>query len=881
MNIGHSESQKKFMMESVISYQPSQRNLRKTYKIYSLSAFLLVALLLGGAGESYPLMACLVQISALWLPFFCVRAQTLLVPSSATRLLVWLPVAWLALMAGQLLPLPPAVWQNWPGRDVVAQLDRGMGWSLWRPLSLNPEATLDAVIGLFPAVLVWFATRAAPRKGRMAGLRVIVAVALASAGLGLLQIAGGADAPAYLWETAHRGLAVGLFVNRNHQAAFLLVAIALSGVRGSLPGEGTLGDRKDMVVRLFLGALVLLVTSLLATASRTGMALLPAALFIACFQRFRAKGRIRSTAVIIALALAFAAFGSGLAGQSIARFTAVGEDARWLYWQNSWLLLHIYLPYGAGFGTFPPIYQMVEPLDQVSPLYVPHAHSDWLEWVLEGGVGAILLLVAGLACFVGRAAALARQGEQRRGEAAGRDPMAVAGGAGVLLLILCSATDYPLRMEALSVLFAFCAALFFFGAERSDPAEQEGRSRSRLAATGLGAAAAAVLVLSASLSAAAVQAGDAATASFWAPWRGSAMALQAREAMGRGDHKAGLYWAERTLHTAPLDQAGVRIAGVTSDMLDRRAQARTLMMTAGMLGWRDPTSQAWLIMKADELGARDYEIQRIDALLRQHVMQEQALSFLVQLALRPDGAPGVVGRLRDRPGWRQGFLNQLGDKASTEPEALLRFVSLAQKAGVGLTVEELNLSIWRLIDADQGDTARQLWLLAGGKGLIGDAGFTSLAGRLPEHAGAFQWRSLTSDETQVFVEVTGSGSHILHMQSKGVEPSRALAQTLLLAPGHYQLGVDLASPEGGKGPMPDIEITCRNRDGTSRAMPLSLRRQRENGAALFDITPTCGIQELVLIMKGNDFQPFELAIGGVTIHALAAARNTGTATVSN
>ncbi len=33
----------------------------------------------------------------------------------------------------QLIPLPPSIWTQLPGRETAAQVDRLLGWNVWRP----------------------------------------------------------------------------------------------------------------------------------------------------------------------------------------------------------------------------------------------------------------------------------------------------------------------------------------------------------------------------------------------------------------------------------------------------------------------------------------------------------------------------------------------------------------------------------------------------------------------------------------------------------------------------------------------------------------------------------------------------------------------------
>ena len=51
---------------------------------------------------------------------------------------------------------------------------------------------------------------------------------------------------------------------------------------------------------------------------------------------------------------------------------------------------------GSGFGTFVPILQAYERPADILVFFINHAHNDWLELTLEGGILAVLLLAAWL-----------------------------------------------------------------------------------------------------------------------------------------------------------------------------------------------------------------------------------------------------------------------------------------------------------------------------------------------------------------------------------------------------------------------------------------------------------------------------------------------------
>ncbi len=136
-----------------------------------------------------------------------------------------------------------------------------------------------------------------------------------------------------------------------------------------------------------------------------------------------------------------------------------------------------HLPLGSGLGSFQTVYFSVEPLSQVSGVYFNHAHNDYLELLLEAGLPGAVLFGLFLAWLAVRTA-----GVWIQRAAAGAD-LAAAASFTLLLLLAHSAVDYPLRTEALAVLFAFaCAALARGGAAEppvasTRPAPETDRSR--------------------------------------------------------------------------------------------------------------------------------------------------------------------------------------------------------------------------------------------------------------------------------------------------------------------------------------------------------------------------------------------------------------------
>jgi hypothetical protein len=133
----------------------------------------------------------------------------------------------------------------------------------------------------------------------------------------------------------------------------------------------------------------------------------------------------------------------------------VAEDARWFIAAETWRAILNYLPFGAGVGTFPRVYPLLESASALIPEFVNRAHDDLLETLFEGGLGSLALLLA----FLGWLFLTMRRTIFGDLEVVGRQTR--AGVIVIALLLVHSLWDYPLRTIALESLFAFCVALQF------------------------------------------------------------------------------------------------------------------------------------------------------------------------------------------------------------------------------------------------------------------------------------------------------------------------------------------------------------------------------------------------------------------------------------
>jgi O-antigen ligase len=305
-----------------------------------------------------------------------------------------------------------------------------------------------------------------------------------SASLGLAQVLDGANLSLYFYKVTNDGKAVGLFANRNHQALLLASLLPMLAV-WSLGGDQDLADRDANRVpqqdwhrssaRKLFGLLsgFALLPLIMITGSRAGLLLaaLALGLIAVLFWRgpgyrsgaaspppnamlARAKAVLPGGLVLICLGVVALTvwFGRAAAWQRLFA-SAPGEDMRFLILPTLWTMIRGYFPLGTGIGTFEQAYQVQEPDGLIKETYMNHAHNDWLELVVTGGLPALALLIVAITAFVLRA----RHLHAMRREQSGDVRLAWLGMAVILLTAAASLGDYPLRVPSLACFFVVAA----------------------------------------------------------------------------------------------------------------------------------------------------------------------------------------------------------------------------------------------------------------------------------------------------------------------------------------------------------------------------------------------------------------------------------------
>lgn len=416
-------------------------------------AYLALCLLLGGASAAGYLANLILQLVALPLIGWSLWSLRVDRPAGSARTLLLLLVALLALGIAQLIPMPPAMWTALPGRDWVVRNYELLRLPLpWLPLTLAPDRAIASLLWLLPAiaallsVVVLGAFRARWIAWTIIGMTGVGVV------LGALQVVGGT----YLYEITNFGVAVGLFANANHAATLLLISIPfIAALQGHSKRRSSSRRNASAVTVLTAAAFAVVIVGLLTNLSLAGIGLgVPVALasFLAIVRHgkvFRpwlgiAAGLVSVAAIVV---IVVGPFGNNLIGVQSANV----ETARQTSFVRSLQAASEYLPFGSGVGSFQPIYNTQEPSHQITRVYMNHAHSDWIELLLETGLVGLGLAAVFLFWWVRRAIAVWRS-----------DEVDLFGRAAVIataIIMVHSTVDYPLRTAALSAVFGVCLAL--------------------------------------------------------------------------------------------------------------------------------------------------------------------------------------------------------------------------------------------------------------------------------------------------------------------------------------------------------------------------------------------------------------------------------------
>jgi hypothetical protein len=456
------------------NYLVTRRSALDALIFFLLVALLLFAPLIKGGNRPMPLLALeLMSLPLLaylaWRPAFLKH-----LPKSflfTLGLFVLFPLL-------QWLPLPAAFWQSLPGREpyAAALADFGAGGaSALRALSLVPSATEAAWLALLPPLAVLLVTVGLREEALKRVVYIFLGMAALQAVLALIQFGGGSHTTFRLTPT-DIGTAVGTYVNRNHLAGLLEMALPIMlGLLAARVGHGGGASRyagsnwlrrigqfltrlpRPNQTMIFSALFIVVLLGLIFSRSRSGIMVGMVGIFLSALLYGRHIGGTRSNS----LATLFAVLGLALAVEIglapvLDRFAEdiTLEDSRLLIATSSMTALWAFFPFGSGLGTFPEVYWRFQP--ETIAQFVNHAHNDYVEFVLEGGLPALFVIVMFIVLYAMRWPSLLRSANWGT-----LSFMQVGAGISLLLMALHGLTDFNLHIPANAIYFALMAGVFF------------------------------------------------------------------------------------------------------------------------------------------------------------------------------------------------------------------------------------------------------------------------------------------------------------------------------------------------------------------------------------------------------------------------------------
>lgn len=391
------------------------------------------------------------------------------------------------LIALQLVPLPPSLWSLLPGRDEYMETYAALGLDVpWLPISQSPVRTWNSLVCLvvpFATVLSYGLLQPHHRK---LVLPLVIAIGLASALLGVLQVLSGGSRSLYFYSIANFGSNTGFFANRNHQAIFLAALLVLVPVaRRSLERDRVPPYALNLIA---IGTIALLAFAIATTGSRIGFVVGTLATIWATWKIYlivdaptktkfrRARGSfnlsirvqrllIPSGMLLLALAVVISPRSVGLDRMTSESTEAAIEDLRVDIFKNSLEMIPENMPFGGGAGTFADVYKGYEDARNISYRYVNHAHNDILELIYEFGLVGLLLAIGALLLITRWAWAAMRVGRTHADQTR-------AAALALLVVLIGSVFDYPARTPIVAS-FVMLALAWIYEAYRIPPSHAE------------------------------------------------------------------------------------------------------------------------------------------------------------------------------------------------------------------------------------------------------------------------------------------------------------------------------------------------------------------------------------------------------------------------
>jgi O-antigen ligase len=443
-------------------------------------AFLLASLLLGGASAAGLAANALLQVAAvaviLWMVW---RPRVPFLPHEA-RPLAWIVTLFIALMIFSLIPLPAGLWSSLPFRGEIASGFRMVGMDPPAiPLSLAPNATITSLLSVFPPIAMFLLALDLSNDDRRLLAFTLLGFAALSIVVGTFQLMGGPQSPLRPYAITNPNSPVGFFANANHQGTLILCALPFAGVLAARGAAGRSRSRKtgSAIISLATALFIAIGVAISGSSAVYGLFLVAALATLLIYRRGVAgrigRGWSIGAATILLLFIGLAVRGP-LSTEQLSSSLAEDPTSRRVIAATTVEAVERSFPVGTGLGSFSTVYRRFQDPNVVTGTFVNHAHNDYLEVALETGLAGLLLICAFIAWSLVRTVAVWRA--DGTGQATAR-----AGSIMVLVVLLHSIVDYPLRTAAIAAVFAMGCALLVPARNRREATRVEPKAKTNAA----------------------------------------------------------------------------------------------------------------------------------------------------------------------------------------------------------------------------------------------------------------------------------------------------------------------------------------------------------------------------------------------------------------
>lgn len=347
-----------------------------------------------------------------------------------------------------------------------------------------PSRTEYSWLALLPPLMVFLFTMSLSKEQLKTAVIVFLGMAAFQAIFGLMQYGAGPDSVLQIYDSPHKGVALGTYMNRDHLAGFLEMALPLSlAMLTASIGHShsarrhvrTLSQRLALMASTHLNQTVVyasfsiaILLGLIFTHSRTGNALAMLVILLSTIAfSTRIGGRnvygVIGTFTAIVLMLAIEVGMVPVLNRFIQQDPM--QDGRWPIFSGTLSAIGEFFPVGSGTGTFMEVFPRFQNFS-FSNTELTNVHNDYLEWLMEGGILAGLLILLFLGLYFIRWGKVFRRSEWRT-----FNFMQVGAGIGLFAMILHTLIDFNLHITANQIYFAFLAALFFYQSDAATDAD--------------------------------------------------------------------------------------------------------------------------------------------------------------------------------------------------------------------------------------------------------------------------------------------------------------------------------------------------------------------------------------------------------------------------